>query len=47
MFDTGLAKVVDCGALGIPKACFWVSFLDRRPLSLRRSQFTSEEYPSR
>ena len=37
MFDTRLAIVLDGGALEIPMARFHVSFLDRRPLSLRRS----------
>ena len=47
MFDTKLDIVVDGGALGIPKACFRVSLLDRRPLSWRRSQFTSAVFLAR
>ena len=45
MFDTILATVVDGDALVIPKARFWVSLLERRPLSLRRLQFTSAASP--
>ena len=37
MFDTRLASVVYGGADGIPKSHCRVSFLDKRPLSLRMS----------
>ena len=47
VLDTRLAKVLDGGALGIPKARFWVSLLDMRPLSSRRLQFTSAASPVR
>ena len=45
VFDTRLSTVLDGGALGIPKARFRVSLIDRRPLSLRRSQFISMASP--
>ena len=47
VLDTRLAIVVDGGALGIPKARCSVYYLDRRPLSLRMSQFTSTASPTR
>ena len=47
VFDTQLAIVADGGALGIPKAHCRVSFLDRIPLSLSRSHFTSTTSPAR
>ena len=47
VFNTLLAIVLDGGALGIPKAYCLVSSLDRRPLSLRRLQFTSAASPAR
>ena len=47
MFDICLAVGVDEGKLGILKARCCVSLLDMRPLSLRRSQFTSAASPMR
>ena len=47
VFDTRLSTVLDGGALGIIKARCQVSFIDRRLLRSRSSQFTSTTSPAR